>query len=94
MLKLFLVCALSLPASHFTRPVIVSYHMANGNEEERLRRWLRKNNPDAEIFIHDNPQEDLLKEHGFEKVPFTWRGKQIWIRRKEKSDQHKLQEAA
>lgn len=72
---------LSLPASHFTRPAIIPYQAAK-SEEEQLTDWLRKNNPDAEVFIHEKPQERKLKEHGWERFPATWNGKQIWIKRK------------
>lgn len=93
MTKLFLVCALCLPQAHFTRPAIVSYQTAK-SEEEQLKDWLRKNNPDAEVFITPKGQADKLKEYGFEKVPFTWKGNEIWIQRKPKSDQKRLQECA
>lgn len=48
--------------------------------------WIRKNNPDAEVFIHPTPQEDKLKEDGWERFPVTWKGEKIWIKRKPKSD--------
>lgn len=82
---MFLICALSVPASHFTRPPIVPWQLAN-SEEDRLRDWIKKNNPNAEIYIHPNPQEGKLKELGWERIPFTWNGKQIWIQRKPKND--------
>lgn len=84
--EVFLVCALSLPALHHTRPAIVSHVMAK-SEEERLVDWLRKNNPDADVFIHEKPHVEKLKENGFEQVPFTWRGNKIWIKRKPHTDQ-------
>lgn len=85
----FLICALALPSSHFTRPTIVTWHLAQ-SDEEKLVDWLRKNNPDAEVFIHPNPQEDKMKEIGWERVPFTWKGNQIWIKRKPTSDSKKM----
>lgn len=85
MIEAFLICALSLPAKHHTRPAIVAWQMSS--EESQLRDWLHKNNPDAEIFIHPKPKRDILKEHGYEKVPFTWRGNEIWIQRKPKPGQ-------
>lgn len=79
----FLICALSIPSTNFTHPAIVSYHAAK-SEQESLEDFLHKNNPGAEIFIHPKPQKDKLKEVGFERVPFTWRGNEIWIKRKPK----------
>ena len=79
----FLLCALALPSPYFTFQ-IVPYHM--DSEEERLKAWLRKNNPDATVYIDKNPQEDWLKREGFERVPINYKGKQIWIRREPKSD--------
>lgn len=93
LIEAFLICALMLPSGSFTHPAIVSYQTAK-SEEERLRDWIHKNNPGAEVFIHPNPQTDKLKEAGYEKVPFSWRGNQIWIQRKPKSDQKKMAESA
>jgi hypothetical protein len=92
MKELFLACALALPSANFTQPAVVSYQAAK-SEQERLTDWLRKNNPGAEVFIHPEPQAGKLKDYGWEKVPFTWRGNQIWIKRKPKSDK-KLQASA
>lgn len=91
--EVFLVCALALPAASHTRPPIISYH-ATKSEQERLENWIRKNNPDAEVFIHPEPQAERLKKHGWEKVPFTWRGNEIWIQRKPKSDRKMMETAA
>lgn len=88
----FLVCALSLPSPSFTRPAIVSYQAAK-SEEERLKDFIHKNDPDAEVFITPKGQEGKLKEHGFERLPFTWRGNEIWIQRKPRSDQKLLESA-
>jgi hypothetical protein len=68
---------------------MVSYHAAQ-SEEDDLKDFIKRHNPDAEVFIHENPQEDKLKNHGWERVPFNWRGKQIWIQRKPKSDKKAL----
>lgn len=88
----FLICALAVPGTNYTRPPIVSWHLIK-SEEDRLRDWLRKNNPDADVFIHPEPAVDRLKEDGWEHVPFTWRGNQIWIKRKPWSDK-KIKESA
>lgn len=84
MIELFLMCSLSLPAMSFTRPPMVVWF--GSNEEARLVAWLRKNNKDAEIFIHENPRVDKLKEYGYERIPFSYNNQQIWIRRKPVSD--------
>lgn len=73
------------PSLFSTRPPIVSYHAVK-TEEENLIDWLKKNNPGAEVFIHENPQIDKLREIGWERFPATWRGKQIWIKRKPVKD--------
>lgn len=100
MIEAILICALSLPGASFTRPALVTYHqpavttyqMAK-SEQERLEKFIRKNNPGADVFITPKGQTDKLHEYGWERVPFTWRGNEIWIQRKPKSDQ-KLMEAA
>lgn len=80
--ELFLICALTLPSPHFTWPRLVSWQATESDEEERLIAWIRKNNPGAEVFIHPDPQEELLKDNHWEKLPFTHRGNKIWIKRK------------
>lgn len=87
--ELFLICALSLPSTHHTRPEITPWQMVK-SEIERLKDFIHKNNPDAEIFIHPNPQEDVLRKNGWERVPFEWRGNKIWIKRKPKADGPKM----
>ena len=87
---LFLMAALAAQPLGATGYQITPHMAANIFEERRqLEEWLRKNNPDAEIFIHPDPQVDKLEEAGFERVPFTWRGNKIWIRRKPHSDVYK-----
>lgn len=83
--ELFLVCALSLPATHFTRPPIVHY-FAESNEEEKLKEWLRKHNEIDDVFITPRGSAEDLRRHGWERVPFTIHDKEIWIQRKPKSD--------
>lgn len=92
MLEALLICALALPSARFTWPRMVSYHIAP-SEEERLREWLRRKGGAEEVFIHPNPQTDLLKREGWERVPIKWRDNEIWIRRKPISDK-KPREAA
>lgn len=83
----FLICALAVPATHHTRPRIIPWMMSEESEKKRIEDFIKKNNPDAEVFIHPEPQEELLKNHGWERVPFTWRGNKIWIKREPKRDQ-------
>ena len=87
---LFLLCALALPASQHTRPPIVSYHAMT--DEEAADR-IRKIHDFDEVYIHEKPQEDKLKESGFERYPALWGGKQIWIRRKPHFDKKMLEAA-
>ncbi len=89
----FLTCALALPAANHTRPAI-SYSSAMKDEVEKLKDFIHKNNPDAEIFITPHGQRDKLHEYGWERVPFNWRGNEIWIQRKPKSDQKRMEESA
>lgn len=84
--ELFLICAMNLPPMAWNGPPRVKAIQMMDREEQRLRDWIHKNNPDADIFIYPNPQEETLKENGYERVPFTWRGNQIWIKRKPQSD--------
>jgi hypothetical protein len=79
----FLLCAMALPASHFTRPPMVHWQMAK-SEEEQLRDWIRENNPDAQVHISPAPPED---EHRWERAPMTWNGNGIWIKPKPKTEQ-------
>lgn len=88
----FLICALALPSPSFTWPRIVPWFASN--EEEKLTDWLRKHNEIDEVFIHENPQEDKLKDHGWERVPFTINGKKIWIKRKPHADQKMMEVSA
>lgn len=62
--------------------------MAKG-EVDRLKEWLRKNNPDAEVFITPEGQEEKLKQYGWERVPFRYRDQEIWIQRKPVTDHGK-----
>lgn len=86
---IFLVCAMSLPSSFHTWPGIVSYHAAN-SEEKDIRDFIKRHHPDAEIFIHPVPDDKRLKDHGWERVPFNWKGNEVWIQRKPKPDQKKM----
>lgn len=92
MKELFLACALALPASSYTKPSILSWN-TTANAEQQLIDWLKKNNPDCEVFINPKPQEGLLKEHGWERFPAKINGKEVWIQRKPKSDKKMLREA-
>lgn len=84
--EVFLICAMALPASNFTRPAIVSWHAAK-SEEEQLKDWLKKHDEIDDVFITPKGQRDKLKEYGWEQVPFTWKDNEIWIQRKPKTDQ-------
>lgn len=50
--------------------------------DEEFADKLKKIHDADEVFIHEAPQEEKLKEYGFEKYPATYKGKQIWIKRK------------
>lgn len=92
-MEAFLVCALALPAASFTRPAILSWFAAK-SEEDRLKEWLKKPGGIEDVFITPKGAADRLREYGWERVPFTWKNKEIWVQRKPKSDQHRLQESA
>lgn len=83
-----MVCALSLPSTHHSWPGIVPYQMIK-SEVDRLKEFIHKTDPEAEIFITPQGQEGRLKEYGWERVPWTWRGNQIWIQRKPATDHGK-----
>lgn len=92
MMELFLVMTMALPSPHFTHPPL-QCASAIDYERAKLEKFIRKNNPDAEVFIHRTPPEELLRKNGWERVPILWRNNQIWIRRKEISDK-KIKESA
>lgn len=89
---LFLICALSLPAAHSGHAQMTESNQIE-RELKRLRDFIHKNNPDAEVFITPKGQADKLKEHGYEKIPFTWRDQEIWIQRKPRPDTRPEQKA-
>lgn len=98
--EIFLTCALASPAVNFTHPPIEKPIFAVQDQVKKeiqdLTDFIRKHNPDAEVFITPKGDAERLKEYGWEKVPFTWRDQEIWIQRKPKSDQYKreIQEGA
>lgn len=79
--EVFLVCALAVPSTYHSRP-----WFASQDEKSKIVDWIRKWNPGSDVFIHPQPQEDKLKEDGWERFPATWKGEKIWIKRKPKSD--------
>lgn len=86
--EIFLVCALALPSPNFTRPPVVSYEAVKTEQEilKDLENWIRKINPGCDVFIHQTPQVEKLREYGWERFPANWKDFQIWIRRKPVSD--------
>lgn len=86
---IFLVAALAVRPAFVpvATPVAIRVYQMMKSEEERLRQFIDRYAPNAEVFIHPRPQKDKLKEAGFERVPWTWRGNEIWIQRKPKSDE-------
>lgn len=91
MKELFLLAALALPSSYHTWPAIVSYHAMT---DEEFANRLRKLPAVEDVFIHESPQEDKLKENGWERFPATYKDKQIWIRRKPASDKRAIKTSA
>lgn len=77
LIGVFLIIAMAIGDGPFSR---------HDRERRRLEKFLRRNDPDAEIFFTEKGQEEKLKEYGWERVPFTWRGLEIWILRKHKPD--------
>lgn len=83
MIEAFIVCALAMPPSSFTRPTIASYHAMN---DEEIAERIRQIYDVEEVFIHEHPQVDKLKEYGWEKFPAKWKDKEIWIKRRPATD--------
>ena len=83
MTTLFLLSALSLPPMFFTRPPIVSYHAMT---DEEMAERIKKIHDFEEVFVHDNPQDELFKKHHWERYPAEINGKKVWIRRKPAKD--------
>lgn len=79
---LFLYCALAASPISFTKP---DYRLTM-TESKRLEDWIKKYNPDVEVFIHPNPQRDKLKEYGWERIPLKYKDNEIWIQRKPARD--------
>lgn len=73
------MACLALPSSHFTRPPIVSWKAMSDDE---FTDTLKRIHGFDEVFIHEAPQKDKLKDAGFERYPATYKDKEIWIRRK------------
>lgn len=85
--ELFLVCALATPAANFPRVHMVEHNYIH-DELEQLQEWIRQNNPGAEIHIVQGDGDSaILKKNGWERLPFSWRGCQVWIRRKPYTDE-------
>lgn len=62
---------------------MVSYH-AMTNEE--MAESIRKIHDFEEVYIHPNPNEEKLKEHGWEKYPAWINKNHVWIKRKPHTD--------
>lgn len=92
---LFLVAALAPQPMSFVHAglnqgAIQGFHAMVKSEEEQIKDWIISHGDVAEVFIHENPQEDKLKEFGWERFPGSHKGKQIWIRWKpENGNNHK-----
>lgn len=80
MTALFLICAMSLPSLNHTRPAITPWSMAK-NEEDQLKDFIRKNEPEAEVKITPRGNSKKWKEYGWEKIPWIWKDNEIWIKR-------------
>lgn len=96
-IELFLICALSAqPAGAQGYQInpgveIQVIRTINGHtDEEDIKKKIRRNGEIEDIYIHENPQADKMREHGWERLPFTWDNKQIWIKRTPKSDARKM----
>lgn len=84
MTELFLIVALALPPRHFQHAPILPYHIKS--EEEDLIDIFKIGDEYEDVFIHENPQTEKLKENGWERFPVDYFNKQIWIKRKPRSD--------
>lgn len=79
-IKAFLLCALALPAVHFNdKDRLVS-------EIKQIKDFLNNVHPGAEVKIV--PEEQRPVDPHWERVPLTWRGYTIWIRRRHVYDRH------
>lgn len=82
--ELFLICALAAPASNFKQ------HMVDQDDWlgqfESLTDFIDKVAPNAEIRI--NSENEVPEGFGWEKLPFTWNDKNIYIKRPEVGDKY------
>lgn len=82
--ELFLVCALAAPASNFKQHMVAKDDWLG--QFESLTDFINKVTPDAEIRI--NSENERPEGFGWEKLPFTWNDKDVYIRRPEVSDKY------
>ncbi len=76
--ELFLTCAMALPSPEFTKP---DYRLSE-SEQREVVAWIRKHEPDLTVFVHPNPQGDVLRKYGWQKVPLKYKENEIWIQRR------------
>lgn len=80
---LILTCALALPASNY-RVDLTEDQKVFIEEYERLKRFIEDTHPGAEVKIQDRlPRPGQIHDNlGWERLPFRWRNKDIYIKRK------------
>lgn len=79
--ELFLICALSLPATHY-RPMLAECPLVD--ELQKLRDFIIERNPGAEIDVIPDGQNPQGVE--WEIYPLIWRDHKIFIKRQPVSD--------
>lgn len=57
------------------------------NEEDQLKDALKKHPEIEDVFIHEDPKADRLKDGGWFEMPYTINGKGVWIKQKPKTDE-------
>ena len=73
-----LACALALPPGNFHFPIMADSFDIEA-ELKQIKAFIEKNSPGAEIII--TVYDTDLREEGLERLPFKWRGMNVWIKR-------------
>ncbi len=75
--EVFLICALALPPVQFHEPETIHEWI---EQYQELKKFIHRIHPEAELLITtiDSPPRDRQ----YEKLPFTWNGHWVWIKRR------------
>jgi hypothetical protein len=87
--EMILMAALSLPSTHHHRMILEEERPPVYNQLKDLQRWINEHHPGAEVQIVPDGQTTPMME----KLPFTWGGMDVYIKRKTVYDKRPLYSA-